>query len=188
MVDKGEKKNLILDAAIAVFTRKGAVGTKIDDIAREAGIAKGTIYLYFKSKEEIFKSILHLGTDSEYDIHTILSADVPVKTKLNMILKAAVKLIMNDRYPRELMPELWAALIRSKERETMKNNVLQLHELIVSLLNEATGGKKTEEDCRIYASGIIAMLHGVVFLQSVDANEFPAETIMRQTITALLES
>ena len=43
----------ILDAAMSVFTRTGIHSTTIEMIAREAGLGKGTIYLYFKSKEEL---------------------------------------------------------------------------------------------------------------------------------------
>jgi TetR/AcrR family fatty acid metabolism transcriptional regulator len=48
----------ILDAARSVFARRGFALGIMDEIAREAGIAKGTIYLYFRSKTEIYKAIL----------------------------------------------------------------------------------------------------------------------------------
>src|SRR5947209_8074000 len=47
------KKDVILDAARTVFSRKGYAETAVDDVAEEAGIAKGTLYLYFKSKEQL---------------------------------------------------------------------------------------------------------------------------------------
>jgi AcrR family transcriptional regulator len=52
------RKGQILDAAISVFSENGFSDASIEDIAREAGVGKGTIYLYFKSKDEIFKNIL----------------------------------------------------------------------------------------------------------------------------------
>jgi AcrR family transcriptional regulator len=52
------RRDQILDAAIEVFARNGYERTNVSDIAGTAGIAKGTIYLYFKSKEEIFDAIL----------------------------------------------------------------------------------------------------------------------------------
>jgi AcrR family transcriptional regulator len=48
----------VLQAACRIFARLGYSGTNVEDIAREAGIAKGTIYLYFKSKEEVFAAVL----------------------------------------------------------------------------------------------------------------------------------
>ena len=53
----GDKRAAILRAAISVFARCGYFNSKVADIAREAGVADGTVYLYFKSKEEILHSI-----------------------------------------------------------------------------------------------------------------------------------
>lgn len=53
----GDKREAILKAAIKVFAGKGYFNSKVADIAGEAGIADGTVYLYFKSKDEILHSI-----------------------------------------------------------------------------------------------------------------------------------
>ncbi|MBC7898775.1 MAG: TetR/AcrR family transcriptional regulator [Saprospiraceae bacterium] len=52
-----DKREAILRAATKVFARKGYFSSKVSDIAGEAGIADGTVYLYFKSKDEILHSI-----------------------------------------------------------------------------------------------------------------------------------
>jgi AcrR family transcriptional regulator len=51
------RKDQLIDAAVHVFHEKGFQKTRIADIVAEAGVAQGTFYLYFKSKEEIFKDI-----------------------------------------------------------------------------------------------------------------------------------
>jgi TetR/AcrR family fatty acid metabolism transcriptional regulator len=48
-----DKPEQIIQAAVRVFARKGYFSSRVSDIAREAGIAAGTIYLYFKTKEDI---------------------------------------------------------------------------------------------------------------------------------------
>src|SRR5262245_65409100 len=48
-----DKPQQIIEAAVRVFSRKGYCNSRVSDIAREAGIAAGTIYLYFDTKEEI---------------------------------------------------------------------------------------------------------------------------------------
>ena len=53
----GDKRQAILRAAIKVFANSGYFNSKVADIAREAGVADGTVYLYFKSKEDILHSI-----------------------------------------------------------------------------------------------------------------------------------
>jgi AcrR family transcriptional regulator len=52
------RKNQIIDAAINVFNRNGFNDARMDDIVEEAGISKGTVYWYYKSKEELIISIL----------------------------------------------------------------------------------------------------------------------------------
>lgn len=52
-----DKRTAILEAATAVFAERGFFGAQVADIARGAGIAAGTVYLYFRSKDEILTSI-----------------------------------------------------------------------------------------------------------------------------------
>jgi TetR/AcrR family transcriptional regulator len=53
-----ERPRQILDAALAVFGERGLAGARLDDIARRAGVSKGTIYLYFANKEELFRDVV----------------------------------------------------------------------------------------------------------------------------------
>jgi TetR/AcrR family fatty acid metabolism transcriptional regulator len=56
MADR-EKPQQIIDAAIRVFARNGYYNSRVSDIAREAGVASGTIYLYFRTKDEILVTL-----------------------------------------------------------------------------------------------------------------------------------
>ena len=62
-----DKRQAILRAAISVFARCGYFNSKVADIAREAGVADGTVYLYFKSKEEILHSIFDRSVEEALD-------------------------------------------------------------------------------------------------------------------------
>ena len=53
-----ERPQQIIDAALAVFDERGLAGARLDDIAQRAGIAKGTIYIYFPNKEELFREVI----------------------------------------------------------------------------------------------------------------------------------
>ncbi|MEW5878991.1 MAG: TetR/AcrR family transcriptional regulator [Pseudomonadota bacterium] len=48
----------LLAAALALFVEKGYAGTRLDDVAARAGVSKGTLYLYFANKEELFKAVV----------------------------------------------------------------------------------------------------------------------------------
>ncbi|MEO5816966.1 MAG: TetR/AcrR family transcriptional regulator [Gemmatimonadaceae bacterium] len=53
-----ERPKQILDAALAVFAERGLAAARLDDIAKLAGLSKGTIYLYFPNKEELFREVV----------------------------------------------------------------------------------------------------------------------------------
>src|SRR5579872_6701385 len=53
-----ERPQQILDAALSVFAEHGIDAAKLEEIAARAGVSKGTIYLYFQSKEELFREVV----------------------------------------------------------------------------------------------------------------------------------
>ncbi|MEO1189683.1 MAG: TetR/AcrR family transcriptional regulator [Pseudomonadota bacterium] len=55
---KEAKRLALIEAALAVFSRVGFAAAKIDDVAEEAGVSKGTVYLYFDSKEDLFEGMV----------------------------------------------------------------------------------------------------------------------------------
>lgn len=59
--EKAARREAILEAAKAVFAEKGLLGSTIDEIAERAELGKGTIYLYFKAKEEMLMALLEEG-------------------------------------------------------------------------------------------------------------------------------
>jgi TetR/AcrR family fatty acid metabolism transcriptional regulator len=79
-----DKREAILRSAIKVFARKGYFNSKVADIASKAKIADGTVYLYFKSKEEILHSIFdrtmaEFIADGKKEISLIQEADKKLK-------------------------------------------------------------------------------------------------------------
>jgi AcrR family transcriptional regulator len=72
---KEERAPEILDAALACFSEKGFAATRMDAIARRAGISKGTIYLYFESKEAVFKALAQrVVTSSIADLRALIDS------------------------------------------------------------------------------------------------------------------
>ena len=55
---RGERREAILAAALEEFAARGFAATRLDDVARRAGVAKGTIYLYFRDKESLFQELV----------------------------------------------------------------------------------------------------------------------------------
>jgi TetR/AcrR family transcriptional regulator len=55
---KGARPGELLDAALELFVEKGFAATRVEEVARLAGVSKGTVFLYFSSKEELFKAVV----------------------------------------------------------------------------------------------------------------------------------
>ena len=74
---KDARPGEIVDAALEVFAEKGFAAAKLDDIARRAGISKATLYLYFETKEEIFRAVARAAVASLIEALEI-PAEAPV--------------------------------------------------------------------------------------------------------------
>ena len=81
---KGEKrKNELLQIAYRQFLSKGYDNTSVDDIIAEAGIAKGTYYYYFESKEQTLEEVIGMMISEETEAaKKVLASDIPVPQKI----------------------------------------------------------------------------------------------------------
>lgn len=86
---KGEKYEAILDAAVKVIAANGYANSQVSKIAREAGVADGTIYLYFDSKEEILIDLFNefMGQFIE-EVRQEITAMPDVVSKLRKLVEA----------------------------------------------------------------------------------------------------
>lgn len=79
----------VAEAALRLFARYGYKRTSMDDIAREAGLARATLYLHFKGKDEVFRAMLAgLGRHVETRCREVLALEGPFGTRLAALLAA----------------------------------------------------------------------------------------------------
>ena len=102
------KREMILDAAYALFINKGYWDTKIIDIADAAGIGKGTVYEYFESKDAIFFELFQTKVAAGYEtISELLNKEIPcekkVKEYIDIELTNTSKYSFNKNFLVELM-------------------------------------------------------------------------------------
>jgi AcrR family transcriptional regulator len=95
---RGERRDDIIAAALEEFSASGFAATRLDDVARRAGVAKGTIYLYFRDKETLFQELVRVM------VHPLVGAittaplrDVPIRAVLEMIVEVFVTEILGTR-------------------------------------------------------------------------------------------
>jgi AcrR family transcriptional regulator len=80
VLDKEARRQQLLDAAIKAFARKGYLETSIDDIISEADVARGTFYLYFPGKKEIFLAIIDRYFELVSDlVHRFMAEEWPAQ-------------------------------------------------------------------------------------------------------------
>jgi AcrR family transcriptional regulator len=89
------RRDAILDAALDEFSARGFAATRLDDVAKRADVAKGTIYLHFKDKESLFQELIRskmapvVGT-----LEATFAADLP----LRMVTEKAIDVFVREVY------------------------------------------------------------------------------------------
>jgi AcrR family transcriptional regulator len=95
---RGERREAIIAAALEEFSVRGFAATRLDDVARRAGVAKGTIYLYFRDKESLFQELVRamvsplVGAITTAPLH-----DLPIRAVVEMIADVFVNEIFGTR-------------------------------------------------------------------------------------------
>ena len=101
-VSQDERRAAILDAALDVFAENGFAAARLDDVAQKAGVAKGTLYLYFPDKEALFEDLLRGVASPVLDRFAALSADttIPAGVMLERILEVFASQIIGTKRER----------------------------------------------------------------------------------------
>lgn len=140
-----ERKNEILDVAERLFGTKGFDNTSTSDILNEVGIARGTLYYHFKSKEDILDAMIDRMTGRLVEKAAALLAkkEIPVLKRLTMMMTA---LNVNGSLGQEIMEQVHKpqnALMHLKMQERLLAGV---NPLVTALIREgiAQGICKTE--------------------------------------------
>jgi len=117
-------KKAIFEAAIKVFSRNGYDSATMDEMATTAGVAKGSLYYHFKSKEEIFYFIVQAGIDliNNEVKEAIKEINDPIE-RLKEAAKVQLKYVYTNKdLFRVIMSQVWGQKERHEEiREHIKN-------------------------------------------------------------------
>jgi AcrR family transcriptional regulator len=156
------RREAILDAARKVFARKGFAGGIVDEIAAEAGLAKGTIYLYFRSKQEIYKALLHHDMEAvKASAVARLSRETTLKAKIHAFALARLENAETNSAVFRMMDAQPGTLgfTRAQYREWVREPVMLLAEAIE---NAKHAGKVREIDAEKAAWAIADMVRGTI--------------------------
>jgi TetR/AcrR family fatty acid metabolism transcriptional regulator len=100
----GDKRERILSSAMRVFAEKGFFGAKVSDIAEAAGVADGTIYLYFKSKDDLLISLFEEQMERVNDeLGRAMDGAASPPEKLRRFIRAYMDLVAENRHAAEVI-------------------------------------------------------------------------------------
>lgn len=92
------KRETILAAALDEFSQQGFAAARLDDVAKRAGVAKGTIYLYFRDKEALFQELIRsMLTPVVGTIEAMGQADIPIGVLADRIVDIFVREVYETR-------------------------------------------------------------------------------------------
>lgn len=111
-----EMRNTILQKSLLYFARNGFAGTKISDLSKNIGIAQGTIYIYFESKEDLFQEILKIADSNEMlkKMKMLVVMPIPAKNKLRLLSETVLSRLEED--------ETFAAMIALNTQMLLEKN------------------------------------------------------------------
>jgi len=93
-----ERRDAILSASLDEFSARGFEAARLDDVARRAGVAKGTIYLYFRDKESLFQELIRaMLTPLVGTIEALGEAELPLAVLADRIVELFVREIYETR-------------------------------------------------------------------------------------------
>lgn len=94
----GDKRERILQAATKVFAQKGFYATRVSEIAKAAGVADGTIYLYFENKDDVLISIFEDRISRLLEIlQGVVESEAPVEERVRKIVELQLGLLEGQR-------------------------------------------------------------------------------------------
>ena len=162
-----EKRERILEGALRAFAKKGFYNTKVSEIASEAGVADGTIYLYFKNKDDLLISLFE--DRMEFLIERLQSeldaAGDDVAAQLRCVVEMHFQLAIEERDLAEFITvELRQSAKFVKEYENPKfHDYLKILENLIAH-GQAEGVLRTDVDRRIVARALFGALDEVLLL------------------------
>jgi len=184
----------LLDAALDVFFEKGFAGARLEDIATRAGVSKGTIYLYFGSKEDVFDALIRAIPQANVEQVRALAGDpkIPADELLGRVLRFIGGLIRDPRmikFPRLIVGEAgnFPKLAETYKREVISRGAAILTRIIERGIEE---GRLRPVDAQHAAYAAIApLLFTAIWrttFEQFDATPLDADAFVEQHIQTFL--
>ncbi len=164
------RKDQIIKAAIAAFSRAGFKRTSMNDIVNESGLSKGAIYWYFKSKDEIINAL----TDSFFnsgmpDLKRIAESEGSAATQMRDVLDIVIAEMQKMLKIRPVIQEIYVLALRNKSiKKLARKEFDTYHALLMSIIVRGISqGEFKKVDPSHVANAIISLMEGTLLIWSV---------------------
>ncbi|MEW6333905.1 MAG: TetR/AcrR family transcriptional regulator [Thermodesulfobacteriota bacterium] len=192
--EKKNRKNAILRAARRLFFENGFRPVTVESIARKAELSKGSIYLYFNSKEEIYTQIL-LGDIDKFHGHfaDLLPNAASASEAIRRFAMIYVDLFLNDR---ELFRILMTFMLHTHTMnlpEELQNHIIRSTNRSIHIIEEVfqygieRGEFSSSIDLRLSRNALWGLLNGIISLHLFTGPEPKRAEAIRSTIQAGVE-
>ena len=180
-------KSLIFESAIKTFSESGYRGATMDDIASNAGLAKGTLYYNFASKEEIFNFIVEEGLQIlQNQVIEVQYMNMEPIEKLIKICKIQLTFLYGyTNFFKVVMSQLWGTENRQTElREKIRKYI---NEIEINIKAAMENGQIEKGDTELMAFQFFGSLCSSAIYESIHIEEISLENIIDSTIRFTLK-
>ena len=180
-------KKLIFESAIKIFSESGYRGATMDDIAANAGLAKGTLYYHFESKEEIFNFIVEEGIQIlQSQIMEIQKEDIDPISKLIKISRTQLSFLYGyTDFFKVVMSQLWGHEKRQDElREKIRSYIKEIEVDIKEAMNR---NEIEQADSEFMSYEFFGTLCSAAVYESIHIERVNLESIIESTIRFTLK-
>jgi AcrR family transcriptional regulator len=191
---KESRPTELLDAALAEFFEKGFAAARLEDIATRAGVSKGTIYLYFQSKEDVFEALVKAIPQANVETLRAFATDVtlPADVQLERFLRVVGGFLSDERmskFPRLVISEAgrFPNLADTYRREVISRAADILSAVISRGINDGVFRNVNSELCAYAAVAplLFVSIWKSTFQRSQEA-PFESEAFINQHIDTFL--
>lgn len=185
-----ERTHQILNAAEDVFTQKGFDDARMDDIARETGLSKGTLYLYFKSKDDLIIAILDRIFQREFK--AIENLELARLSATDTVLEFVDLAIKDMKIMQRLLPitfEFMGLAFRNKfVQQAFKNYFNRYLGFLIPVIRKGIdSGEFRPLDAQDVAIAMGSIMEGTILLWVYDRSLVDLERHIRSGMKLLLD-
>lgn len=171
--EKERRREEILDAAQRVFVEKGLTTATVDDIAIAAELSKGTLYLYFESKEDIYIALMTRGLQLLYSMfNNTISVETSVVKILHRMEEAYTVFFNTQRNYFRMLDSAFRPNVHKEVSEEMRRTYTtesqKNWEQIIDLFNRGVREKKIRNDINPVDMAIIIWSNATALMTRID--------------------